>query len=99
MVALARRRGSDNSHRAGLAPVSGRRFDAVQPGSDRRQGHNAPVTTAELQRLGEELGLDAVGATRAEAYASTERHIRERRARGLFGWMRFTMARPEVSCH
>ena len=30
---------------------------------------------------------------------TTERHIRERRARGLFGTMRFTMARPEVSCH
>jgi len=61
--------------------------------------HNAPVTTAEVQRLGEELGLDAVGVARAEAYVETERHIRERRARGLFGRMRFTMARPEVSCH
>src|SRR4051794_31395997 len=58
-----------------------------------------PVRTAEVQRLAEELGLDAVGVTRAEAYAGTERHIRERRARGLFGRMRFTMARPEVSCH
>ena len=29
----------------------------------------------------------------------TERHIRERRARGLFADMRFTMAQPEVSCH
>jgi epoxyqueuosine reductase len=49
--------------------------------------------------LGDELGLDAVGVTRAEAYAETERHIRERRARGLFADMRFTMARPEESCH
>ena len=57
------------------------------------------VTTAEVQRLGEQLGLDAVGVARAEAYAATERHIRERRSRGLFGRMRFTMARPEVSCH
>jgi epoxyqueuosine reductase len=65
----------------------------------RGQGHNAPVTTAELQRVAAELGLDAVGVTRAEAYTGTERHIRERRARGLFGRMRFTMARPEVSCH
>src|SRR5439155_11706988 len=32
-------------------------------------------------------------------YAATERHIRERRARGLFADMRFTMARPEESCH
>ena len=92
---------SDNSHQAGLAPVPARaavrrRFSAVQVVA---QGHNAPVTTAELQRLAAELGLDAIGATRAEAYTGTERHIRERRARGLFGRMRFTMARPEVSCH
>jgi epoxyqueuosine reductase len=53
----------------------------------------------ELSRLGAELGLDAVGAAPASAYAETERHIRERRARGLFADMRFTMARPEVSCH
>jgi epoxyqueuosine reductase len=53
----------------------------------------------QLARLGEELGLDAVGATRAAPYEDTERHIRERRARGLFADMRFTMARPEISCH
>jgi epoxyqueuosine reductase len=57
------------------------------------------VTTAEVQLLADELGIDAVGVTRAEAYAATERHIRERHARGLFGRMRFTTARPEVSCH
>jgi epoxyqueuosine reductase len=57
------------------------------------------VNAAEVLRLGEELGLDAVGVARAEAYEETERHIRERRARGLFGWMRFTMAQPERSCH
>ena len=49
--------------------------------------------------MGEELGLDAVGAAPAEPYAETERHIRERRARGLFADMKFTMARPEESCH
>jgi epoxyqueuosine reductase len=53
----------------------------------------------DVRRLGEELGLDAVGVARAEAYEETERHIRERRARGLFADMRFTMARPEESCH
>jgi epoxyqueuosine reductase len=53
----------------------------------------------EIRRLGEELGLDAVGVARAEAYTGTERHIRERRARGLFGGMKFTMAQPERSCH
>ncbi len=57
------------------------------------------MTAAELARLGEELGLDAIGAAPAAPYAETEEHIRERRARGLFADMRFTMARPEVSCH
>jgi epoxyqueuosine reductase len=57
------------------------------------------MTTAEVERLGAELGLDAVGVTRAEAYLGTERHIVERRERGLFAEMKFTMARPEESCH
>ena len=35
----------------------------------------------------------------AVPYEETERHIRDRRERGLFADMRFTMARPEVSCH
>ena len=54
---------------------------------------------AQLSRLAAELGLDVVGAAPAEPYEETERHIRERRARGLFARMRFTMAQPEVSCH
>jgi len=53
----------------------------------------------ELERLAEELGLDVVGATPAAPYEETERQIRERRARGLFADMKFTMAQPEVSCH
>jgi epoxyqueuosine reductase len=57
------------------------------------------VNAAELEALGAELGLDAIGVARAEPYAETERHIRERRERGLFADMRFTMAQPEVSCH
>jgi epoxyqueuosine reductase len=57
------------------------------------------VTQAELSRAAEELGIDAVGASPAEPYEDTERHIRERRGRGLFADMRFTMAQPEVSCH
>ena len=57
------------------------------------------MTEAELHALAEELGLDAIGAAAAEPYAATERHIRERRERGLFADMRFTMARPEESCH
>jgi epoxyqueuosine reductase len=57
------------------------------------------VTEAELHGLAGELGLDAIGAAPAAPYEETERHIRERRARGLFADMRFTMARPEESCH
>ena len=57
------------------------------------------MTKAELHALAGELGLDAIGAAPAEPYGETERHIRERRARGLFADMRFTMARPEESCH
>jgi epoxyqueuosine reductase len=57
------------------------------------------MTSAELSELGAELGLDVVGAAPADAYADTEAHIRERRERGLFADMRFTMARPEISCH
>jgi epoxyqueuosine reductase len=57
------------------------------------------VTQAELSRLADELGIDVVGASPAEPYAETEAHIRDRRSRGLFARMRFTMAQPEVSCH
>jgi epoxyqueuosine reductase len=57
------------------------------------------VTARDLERIAGELGLDVVGAAPAEPYTETEEHIRERRARGLFAGMRFTMAQPEVSCH
>ena len=57
------------------------------------------MNTSELERLAHELGIDVVGAAPATPYDEAERHIRERRARGLFADMRFTMAQPEVSCH
>jgi epoxyqueuosine reductase len=57
------------------------------------------VAAAELTAWADELGLDVVGAAPAEPYLETEAHIRDRRARGLFADMRFTTARPEVSCH
>jgi epoxyqueuosine reductase len=57
------------------------------------------MTAAELSRFAAEVGLDVVGAAPAEAYENTERDIRARRERGLFAEMRFTMARPEISCH
>jgi epoxyqueuosine reductase len=57
------------------------------------------MTSAQLARLGAELGLDAVGAAPAAPYEETERHIRERKARGLFAEMGFTTRNPDVSCH
>jgi epoxyqueuosine reductase len=57
------------------------------------------MTARELELLAEELGIDAIGATPAEPYERTERHILERREQGLFADLRFTMAQPEVSCH
>ena len=57
------------------------------------------MTTEDVCRLGEGLGIDALGVARAEAYVETERHIVDRRERGLFAGMKFTMARPEQSCH
>src|SRR5215218_467208 len=57
------------------------------------------MTHAELTEAAAELGIDVIGAAPAEPYAETEQHIRERRERGLFADMRFTMAQPEVSCH
>ena len=62
-------------------------------------GQTIGVNAAHLRELAEELGLDAVGAAPAAPYEETERHIRDRRARGLFADMRFTMSRPEESCH
>ncbi len=57
------------------------------------------MTADELAALAEELGLDVFGAAAPAPYNETERHIRERRERGLFADLRFTMAQPEVSCH
>ena len=57
------------------------------------------MTAAELSRLAADLELDVLGAAAVAPYHDTERHIRERKARGLFADMRFTMARPEISCH
>ncbi|MCC6223994.1 MAG: tRNA epoxyqueuosine(34) reductase QueG [Thermoleophilia bacterium] len=57
------------------------------------------MTGAELERHAAELGIDMAGAAPAAPYEATERAIGERRERGLFASMRFTMARPEVACH
>ena len=66
---------------------------------DRNRCYFGRVTQAGLQALAEELGIDVIGAAPAAPYAETESLIHERRERGLFADMRFTMAQPEVSCH
>src|SRR3954463_12003811 len=88
-----------------LAPARGRPRSVGRPARRPRgfgslsHGTIFHMTAAALERLAEELGLDVVGAAPAAAYDETEGHIRDRKARGLFADMRFTMARPEVSCH
>jgi epoxyqueuosine reductase len=49
----------------------------------------------------EELAVEGLllGVARAEPYAETERLIAERRARGLFGDLRFTLTNTPRSCH
>jgi epoxyqueuosine reductase len=63
------------------------------------RGVDAPALTAALLDEAARLGIDACGVCRAEPYARAERAIRERRDRGLFADMGFTMRRPEQSCH
>ena len=86
-------------HRIGNVLVPQDVRTAVLVDSDRLHGHNPRMTAAELARAAEELGIDVIGAAPAEAYDETEQHIIDRRDRGLFAGMKFTMARPEVSCH
>src|SRR5581483_4071743 len=62
-------------------------------------GHNPCMPAGALSAAVDGLAFDAVGVARAEAYADAERHILDRRERGLFASMKFTMAIPEVSCH
>ena len=64
-----------------------------------RNRHNAAVTGEELASVAKELGIDVIGAAPAAPYAETERQIVERRERGLFADLRFTISRPEESCH
>src|SRR3954451_15445376 len=44
-------------------------------------------------------GGGPLGAARAEAHPEPERHIVERRERGLFGDLRFTLTNTARSCH
>jgi epoxyqueuosine reductase len=58
----------------------------------------APDTRA-LRERAYELGIDELGVCRAEPYERAEHAIDDRRARGLFADLRFTMARTAASCH
>ena len=57
----------------------------------------APVDAAELEALGREAGLDAVGVAAAAVFDGTRRHLHERRAAGLHGGMNFTYRNPDRS--
>jgi len=50
--------------------------------------------SAELVALGRRHGLDAVGVTAAEPFATTRRHLERRRAAGPHGGRPFTYRRP-----
>jgi epoxyqueuosine reductase len=51
-----------------------------------------------LRGAGLAAGLHDVRFAAATPFADTRRHIEERKAAGLFGRMKFTTARPEISC-
>jgi epoxyqueuosine reductase len=51
----------------------------------------------ELTALGRAAGLDAVGVAPAEPFASTRRHLEERKAAGLHAGMAFTYRNPARS--
>jgi epoxyqueuosine reductase len=53
---------------------------------------------AEVMALGRQHGLDAVGVAPAAPFATTRRHLEQRKAAGLHGGMRFTYLRPARSC-
>ena len=75
-----------------------------RPGS-RRAGilsgvtERPPIDTRMLREWALELGLDELGVCHAEPYDRAEASIVDRRARGLFADLRFTMSRTESSCH
>ena len=54
-------------------------------------------TSDEVVALGRAQGLDAVGIAPATAFATTRRHLDDRRAAGLSADMRFTYLHPERS--
>ena len=63
---------------------------ATVPGTD-------VPTVEQLRAVGLAAGLDALGVAPAEPFASTRRHLDERKAAGLHGGMQFTYRNPERS--
>ena len=57
------------------------------------------LTTAAIVEHALGSGISEVGVCHAEGYSSTEAAIADRNARGLFADLKFTMSRPEFSCH
>jgi len=51
----------------------------------------------DLVAVGRAAGLDAVGVTAAVPFATTRRHLADRKAAGLHGGMRFTYLHPDRS--
>jgi epoxyqueuosine reductase len=58
-----------------------------------------PIDTRMVREWALELGIDELGVCHAEPYERAQAAIADRGARGLFADLRFTMARPETSCH
>jgi epoxyqueuosine reductase len=52
-----------------------------------------------LREWAYELGIDELGVCRAEPYGRAEQAIDDRRSRGKFADLRFTMTRTDSSCH
>lgn len=59
----------------------------------------ASLTTAAIIEHALASGISELGVCHAEGYDSTEAAIADRGARGLFADLKFTMSRPEFSCH
>ncbi len=57
------------------------------------------IGTRALREWAFELGIDELGVCHAEHYERAEASIADRRARGKFADLRFTMSRTETSCH
>ncbi len=99
--ALARRpavrRDQDLARSPAAGPAAPRR-PAARPASPRRSRRELMSGLDDLASLVRDDGV-VLGAAPAAPYRQAEAAILDRRARGLFADMRFTMQQPERSCH